>query len=159
VGVPFDGGGIVLGPLIALLMIGALALVLKWTFTGVPDDKFPAERLDPDYAGTEAGRPEPGRPDQPPRMVAEARPADSRPRPHRAGGAQRTTGDRTGTDTDDYGLLKVVAVVDTAAAADEVRDLLAAAGIRTTVAAGAGGRTRVLVFGSELARAYDVLNS
>jgi len=155
VGVPFDGGGIILGPLIALLMIGALALVLKWTFTGVPDDKFPADRLEAEQAHLQ---PDEARLDQPPRLTADARAADTRPRPHRAG-ASRTAGGRTGTDTDDYGLLKTVAVVDTAAAADEVRDLLAAAGIRTTVAAGAGGRTRVLVFGSELAKAYDVLNS
>jgi hypothetical protein len=35
--VPFDGGGILLAPVIAMAMIGLLALVLRWTFSGSGD--------------------------------------------------------------------------------------------------------------------------
>jgi hypothetical protein len=52
--------------------------------------------------------------------------------------------------TDDYGLLCAAAVTDDARVADEIRLLLAAAGIRATQAIAADGRLAVLVFPEEL---------
>jgi hypothetical protein len=51
---------------------------------------------------------------------------------------------------DDYGLLFPAAVTDDAEVAAEVRRLLADAGIRSTHAVDADGRTAVLVFAEEL---------
>jgi hypothetical protein len=55
--------------------------------------------------------------------------------------------------TDDYGLLGAAAVTDSPEVAEEIRQLLADAGIRATRAPGRDGRTMVLVFGEELEEA------
>ena len=49
-------------------------------------------------------------------------------------------------EPDDYGLLRAAAVTDEPDTADEIRALLAAAGIRATHAVRPDGRTAVLVF-------------
>jgi hypothetical protein len=56
----------------------------------------------------------------------------------------------------DFGLLAPVAVVDTADEAAQVRELLSAAGIRSTENVDEDGRHRVLVFSTELDRARRV---
>jgi hypothetical protein len=58
---------------------------------------------------------------------------------------------------DDFGLLDVAAIVDTADTAEQIRAVLADAGIRATVAPAADGRVRVLVFETEVARARRVV--
>jgi hypothetical protein len=57
----------------------------------------------------------------------------------------------------DYGLLAVVAVVDTPADARAAQDRLADAGIRATVASAEDGRINLLVFDSEKAAARRVV--
>jgi hypothetical protein len=57
---------------------------------------------------------------------------------------------------EDFGLLAPVAVVDTEDEAAQVRDLLTAAGIRSTQNVTNSGRLRVLVFAAELDRARRV---
>jgi hypothetical protein len=90
-----------LGPLIALFVVGVLAAVLRWTFSG--DDR--------------AGR----------------------------------------ADPEDYGLLCTVAVLETKPAAESMRVMLTEAGIRTTVAVGADGLVRVLVFDNDFDHARRVV--
>jgi hypothetical protein len=57
---------------------------------------------------------------------------------------------------EDFGLLAPVAVVDTEDEAAQVRELLTAAGIRSTQNITNSGRLRVLVFTAELDRARRV---
>jgi hypothetical protein len=57
---------------------------------------------------------------------------------------------------EDYGLLAPVAVTESAAEAEHLRAVLAAADIRATVARARGGRHLVLVFTAELDRARRV---
>lgn len=59
---------------------------------------------------------------------------------------------------EDFGLLRVAALADDAAGAQVVCGLLAAAGIRATVAPQLDGRVRVLVFATDLARARAVVS-
>lgn len=40
---PFNAGVMFIGPLVALLAIGALAAVLRWTFAGQRPDPYPAD--------------------------------------------------------------------------------------------------------------------
>jgi hypothetical protein len=53
-------------------------------------------------------------------------------------------------EREDYGLLSPAAVTDEPDVADEIRRLLAAAGIRATLAAGWDGRVAVLVFAEQV---------
>ncbi|WP_089246420.1 SPOR domain-containing protein [Asanoa hainanensis] len=53
----------------------------------------------------------------------------------------------------DFGLLVTVAQTSTEADADELRRRLSANGIRSTIAPGTDGRTRILVFRENAARA------
>jgi len=116
--VPLTHGWSVFSPFIALALIGALAMVLRWTF-----------------------RQEPGEPAgifEPPDPTA-ARLVDEEPLP------------------EDYGLLGVAAVVETPDAAEQIRAVLADAGIRATVAEARDGRVRVLVFETDVPRARRVV--
>jgi hypothetical protein len=66
------------------------------------------------------------------------------------------TSPRVGPGTqpdDDYGLLRVVASVDTLARAAEIRRVLSEAGVRATTSIGIDGRVQVLVFEGEYDRA------
>jgi hypothetical protein len=58
---------------------------------------------------------------------------------------------------EDYGLLGVAAVVETADEAEQIRAVLADAGIRATVAEAPDGRVRVLVFEADVPRARRVV--
>jgi hypothetical protein len=93
------GSGVyIFGPIVAFLVVGALAAILRWTF-------------DPNLARKQAeifGQP------------------------------------------GDYGLLSVVAVVDTQLEARTMQQRLTAAGIRATVGPAPDGRTNVLVFEAEI---------
>jgi hypothetical protein len=115
--VPLTHGWSVFSPFIALALIGALALVLRWTFRQEPGE--PAGLFDP---------PEPSG------GVAGEEPL-----------------------SDDYGLLGVAAVVETTDAAEQIRAVLADAGIRATVAEARDGRVRVLVFETDVPRARRVV--
>ncbi|MEV6362916.1 hypothetical protein [Nocardia asteroides] len=68
----------------------------------------------------------------------------------------RRRGGRTG---EDYGLLVPAATAPDLRSARQVRSLLHAAGIRSTIgpALGAPGRMRVLVFPEDVVRAFAVL--
>lgn len=88
----------VVGPLIAFGVVGALAVILRWTF-------------DSDLARKQ---------------------------------------EQIFGDSDDYGLLAVVAMVDNAPDARHLQDLLSSAGIRSTTSRDVDGRIRVLVFDSEI---------
>ena len=57
--------------------------------------------------------------------------------------------DRLGDGDDDYGLLSPAALTDDLELAEDVRQLLAAAGIRATYAVRGDGRVTVLVFPEE----------
>jgi hypothetical protein len=61
------------------------------------------------------------------------------------------------SESDDFGLLSVATVVDTAEDARAFQRMLADAGIRATVAAAPGRRVRVLVFTTDLERARRVM--
>ena len=106
--VPLTHGWSVFSPFIALALIGALAVVLRWTF-----------------------RQEPG---EPPGLFAPPEPT-----------------------VEDYGLLGVAAEVETADAAEQIRAVLADAGIRATIAGTPDGRVRVLVFETDVPRARRVV--
>lgn len=114
--VPLTHGWSVFSPFIALALIGALAMILRWTFRQDPAE--PAGLFDP---------PEPAIDE-----VEDATP-------------------------EDYGLLGVAAVVETVDAAEQIRAVLADAGIRATVAGTRDGRVRVLVFESDVPRARRVV--
>jgi hypothetical protein len=60
--------------------------------------------------------------------------------------------------TDDYGLLRAVAVVEDLDLGQSVRALLVAARVRATVATGRDGLVRVLVFPSEYDRARRLVS-
>jgi hypothetical protein len=57
----------------------------------------------------------------------------------------------------DYGMLAEVATAPDLAAAHELRDLLADAGIRATLSTDRTGRTRVLVFAGDAQQARDLI--
>jgi hypothetical protein len=61
------------------------------------------------------------------------------------------------TESDDFGLLSVAAVVESADDARAFQRMLADAGIRATTAAAPANRVRVLVFTSDLERARRVM--
>jgi hypothetical protein len=115
--VPLTHGWSVFSPFIALAMIGALAMVLRWTFRQQPGE--PAGLFDP----------------------PEAEPVDEVDQ----------------QASEDYGLLGVAAVVETVDAAEQIRAVLADAGIRATVAGAIDGRVRVLVFETDVPRARRVV--
>jgi hypothetical protein len=117
--VPLTHGWSVFSPFIALALIGALAMILRWTFRQDPGE--PAGIFDPPGPDAEA-------------TMEGYEPA-----------------------TDDYGLLGVAAVVETADAAEQIRAVLADAGIRATIAAAKDGRVQVLVFETEVPRARRVV--
>jgi hypothetical protein len=117
--VPLTHGWSVFSPFIALALIGALAMVLRWTFRQDPAE--PQALFDP-----------PG---------VDAEPATE--------GFEPTA--------EDYGLLGVAAVVETTDAAEQIRAVLADAGIRATVAGAPDGRVRVLVFETDVPRARRVV--
>jgi hypothetical protein len=108
----FVGSWYLVGPLVAIGMIAALAAVLRWIFT---DRDRPAG---PGVADGAAGRPRASR-------------RFSRPAPA------------------DFGLLRPVATLPDSAAAEELRDRLRAAGIRSTTAT-RGDMVHVLVFEAEV---------
>lgn len=60
-------------------------------------------------------------------------------------------------DPDDFGLLCAAAVTDTTDEADDIRGLLADAGIRSTLGMRRDGRIAVLVFGEELEAARRLM--
>ena len=62
-------------------------------------------------------------------------------------------GGKPTNDGPDFGLLVTVALVGAEADAAELRRRLSANGIRSTVAPGSDGRTRILVFRENAARA------
>ncbi|WP_412737171.1 hypothetical protein [Krasilnikovia sp. MM14-A1259] len=66
---------------------------------------------------------------------------------------KRRSGRLTLFDGDDYGLLCPAAVAEDSELADEIRLLLAGAGIRATSALRRDGRVLILVFGEELEEA------
>jgi hypothetical protein len=113
--VPLTHGWSVFSPFIALALIGALAMVLRWTFR--QESAEPQGLFDPPAADADTDQP-----------VAE-----------------------------DYGLLGVAAVVETADEAEQIRAVLADAGIRATVAEAPDGRVRVLVFEADVPRARRVV--
>jgi hypothetical protein len=59
---------------------------------------------------------------------------------------------------DDYGLLRTVALVENLDAGHSVRALLASGDVRATVATGADGLVRVLVFPDEYDRARQLVS-
>jgi hypothetical protein len=155
-----------LAPFLALALVGGLALVLKWTFNDVDlddeddedvsaprdptaDDLLSSDLLGGDLAGPEraaspAGVGLPAEDLLGPSPVAIPDPGGGSP-------------DAVADDPDDYGLLSVVTVTDTATSAHAATTLLAEAGIRATVTTGADGRIRVLVFENDLYRARRVV--
>ncbi|WP_018351236.1 hypothetical protein [Longispora albida] len=118
---------LIAGPLIAVAVLGGLALTLLWAFRS---EQRSAAESDAPWAAWD-GSPWPT------------------PDPYGE--------DDTDTDSRDYGLLKDVAIVDGPAAADALRDALALCNIRTTVVIEGDGRIRVLVFDDELDHARRVL--
>jgi hypothetical protein len=144
---PFVNGAYLIGPLIALLVIGAFALALRWTFDrdaahGGDGEGAPADL--PTGAGP--GLPTGAGPGLPTNAGPGAGP-----------NAGPGTGPGIGSDADDLGLLAAVALAPDAATAQSVRRRLAEAGIRSTVSTGLDGLTRVLVFADEIDRARRVV--
>jgi len=117
--VPLTHGWSLFSPFIALALIGALAMVLRWTF-----------------------RQEPG---EPPGLFETREPS-----------AEGVNVDDA-SESDDYGLLGVAAVVETVDAAEQIRAVLADVGIRATLAGTPDGRVRVLVFETDVPRARRVV--
>ena len=109
-GAVFVGSWYLVGPLVAMGMMAALAAVLRWVFT---DRDRPSGPGDADGAA--------GRAESPRRF---SRPAD-------------------------FGLLRPVATLPDPSAAEELRDRLLAAGIRSTTAT-RGDMVHVLVFEAEI---------
>jgi hypothetical protein len=74
--------------------------------------------------------------------------------PHRRqDGAEPADMSAGGLGDDDFGPLRVAVLADSMAAAKVVRERLAAAGIRATLATAIDGRPRVLVFSDDVDRA------
>jgi hypothetical protein len=117
--VPLTHGWSVFSPFIALALIGALAMILRWTFRQDPAE--PQELFEPPQAEAEG-------------LFEGDEPA-----------------------AEDYGLLGVAAVVETTDAAEQIRAVLADAGIRATIAGTKDGRVQVLVFETEVPRARRVV--
>jgi len=176
--VPLRVDGVVIPFLIALTMIGALAGVLRWTFSGRPGLRTRGAQADSATSSDEAGRPpEPltgtspsviPPPVIPPPVIPPSGippsvipPASARPAPDTPEGSDtRDTRRRDAPDTpdtptasDDFGLLATVAIVATVQEAEQIRARLRAAGIRATTTPGPQGRYRVLVFESDVHRA------
>ena len=71
-------------------------------------------------------------------------------------GTQRFFGHRPAPASNDFGLLRAVATVDSAGAANALRAVLSDASIRATTAPTVDGRVAVLVFPADLERARRV---
>ena len=141
---PLLEGHVFLQVALVFAVIGALGLILKWTFSrGKGAPSWPAET--PTHS-------------QPPAWPAvSAKPWSATDPPAvntSTNGSPAIPSSSAGPD--DYGLLSSVAAVDTAQEAARVRSLLADAGIRATTTVGVDGRHRVLVFNAELHRARRV---
>jgi hypothetical protein len=124
---------------IVFALIGLLGLVLKWTFSrdkGAPQWPTESPTRAPFPSGSAPTEPWAAGPPTTP--IVALTPPDVPLQP------------------DDYGLLAIVAAVDSAQEAARVRVLLTEAGIRATTTVGADGKHRVLVFRSELHRARRV---
>jgi len=125
---PLTVSNFIAGPLIAFAVIGLLAAVLRWTFGRSGGHPLPPSILDPGAANWLV-EPEAAQPEPVPVTTAPA----------------------------DYGLLRAVATVPGLERATEACDRLRRAGIRATVADGADGQRRVLVFETDAGRARRVL--
>jgi hypothetical protein len=148
--VPVRVDGVVIPFLIALAMIGALAGVLRWTFSGRPGLRARGAPADTPAAPPPTSGAPPSAPPAPPRSSdTPERPDTRNTRPD----APDTPNTPAGRGPDDFGLLATVAIVATIGEADRIRARLRAAGIRATTAPGPHGRYRVLVFESEVHRA------
>ncbi|GAA1749301.1 hypothetical protein [Luedemannella helvata] len=143
-----------LAPLLALALVGVLALVLKWAFSDVaePDDLDDidtrprgADRRDDDVEIAEVATAEPAVTATPPAPLETPDPLAG---PTAVAGLPMH---------EDYGLLRVVTVAECDDAAHAAVSLLAEAGIRATTTTGADGQVRVLVFESDLFRARRVV--
>jgi hypothetical protein len=139
-------GHVFLQVALVFALIGALGLVLKWTFSrgkGAPSwpEESPTRAPLPTWPAASAN----------PWSTAEPPAADAS-----ASAAQAIASPVPSSQPDDYGLLASVAAVDTADEAARVRSRLADAGIRATTTVGVDGRHRVLVFSTELHRARRV---
>ncbi|MGE5828452.1 MAG: SPOR domain-containing protein [Micromonosporaceae bacterium] len=148
---PVRADGVIVQIFIAFVMIGALGLVLRWTFGGPRRSSL---RGTGEPAATSTGEP------APPDVTAplEPRPVDG-PMPP-PGEVPVSVASPAGTAVaEDFGLLTPVVTVETAAMADRVRARLRAAGIRATTSRGQDGRYRVLVFSSDLRRARRIEGS
>lgn len=168
---PLLADGMLVQTVIAFITIAVFALILRWTFgrdrqrtppfpepesgtpgAGTPGAGAPGAGADGDQADT-------GPPDE---LLADSRRAATWGADFRrsdAPGAQPST-DRPGVaETDDFGLLAIVAKAETAAEAASMRKQLRHAGIRATTAHGADGRFRVLVFSAEAHRARRIVRS
>jgi hypothetical protein len=144
--VPLLDGHVFLQVALVFAVIGALGLVLKWTFSrgkGAPN--WPAETPTPAPLSTWPAVP------TNPWSVTDPAAVDTTPSSGHA-----IASPAPATQPEDYGLLASVAAVETADEAARVRSLLAGAGIRATTTVGVDGRHRVLVFRSELHRARRV---
>ncbi len=144
--VPLLEGNAFLQVALVFTLIGALGLILKWTFSrGKGAPSWPAETST--QAPLSSWPPALAKP-----WSATDPPAADAP----TGGPQVGASLVPASQPEDYGLLASVAAVDTAEEAARVRSLLAGAGIRATTTVGVDGRHRVLVFSAELHRARRV---
>jgi hypothetical protein len=149
--VPLLEGQVFLQVALVFSLIGALGLILKWTFSrGKDAPSWPAET--PTHAplpNSPAVSAKPWSATDPPATDLPAIDAST-------SGPHTTAPAVPSVQPEDYGLLASVAALDSAAEAARVRSLLANAGIRATTTVGADGRHRVLVFSAELHRARRV---
>jgi hypothetical protein len=153
--VPVRADGVIVQMFIAFVMIGALGIVLRWTFGSQRRSPSSGGTAEPAVSGWAVPKPGPAGTPGPP--------ADTS-RPSADASAEPPTVDLSGSGgaaagtavTEDFGLLTPVVAVDDAASADRVRARLRSAGIRATTTQGRDGRYRVLVFSSDLHRARRV---
>lgn len=142
---PLRVDGLLISFLIALTMIGALAGVLRWTFSGRSRSSAPtappatADRATLDPPKADPATTDPATTDPPTATAPDVDAPDPPP-----------------AISDDFGLLGTVAVVESMEDAQRLRSRLRVAGIRATTARGRDGRLRVLVFEAELHRARRV---
>ena len=141
---PLLEGHVFLQVALVFAVIGALGLILKWTFSrGKDAPTWPAES--PTHSELSAW----------PAVSAKPWSATESPAVDSSTGGSHAIASPQ-SEPEDYGLLASVAAVDTAGDAERVRSLLAGAGIRATTTVGTDGRHRVLVFNAELHRARRV---
>jgi hypothetical protein len=141
---PITPHAYLVGPLIAFGVIGALSLILWWTF---------GRDADP-LAGVSAIHGH--------ELAQRARRGNHERRGGHGRGAQSLAGapeDAQWAEHEDFGLLRPALIAEDLTSAGVARARLAEAGIRATVSTGLDGRTRVLVFGEELDRARRVVDS